>query len=81
MQRIAFNLKFNTDNVAGALAKAEDLIADFLSIPVPDVADRVNSELRVELAEAKDGVEPTAKYVVTVIGNLKNGFVFTPVTS
>lgn len=78
MQRIAFNLKFNTDNVTQALPKAEELIADFLCIAVNEVSDRVNSELRVEIAEAKDGVAPSAKYVVTVIGNLKNGFVFTP---
>jgi hypothetical protein len=78
MLRIAFNIKFNADTVAEALVKADELVAEFLDIPTTQVADRVNSELRVELAEAKDGVAPSARFVITVIGNLKNGFVFTP---
>lgn len=78
MLRIAFNIKFNANTVAEALVEADELVAEFLNIPATQVAERVNSELRVELAEPKDGVDPSARFAVTVIGTLKNGFVFTP---
>lgn len=78
MARINFKLKFNADDATEANAFATEIIADFLEIDQSEVADKVSTEMLVEVLEEKEDMVQLGKYTVTVNGQLKNGFNLTP---
>jgi hypothetical protein len=76
--RINFHLKFNADDASEATKFATEIIADFLEIPQSEVADKVTTEMRVEILEEKEDTTQFGKYTVIVDGQVKNGFTLTP---
>ncbi len=78
MARINFHLKFNADDAVEANKFATEIIADFLGIPEPEVAEKVTTEMRVEILEEKEDMTQFGKYTVIVDGQVKNGFILTP---
>lgn len=64
--RTAFELKFSATDYESAKEAAVAHIARFFGISVEDVADKVETELKVELNEGR--------FEVTAFGKLKNNF-------
>jgi len=64
--RTSFELKFEAKNYEEATNLAAKYIGEFLDMPAHEVADKTDTELKVELVDGK--------YQVTAYGKLKTNF-------
>jgi hypothetical protein len=80
--RITFELHFQAGDVFHAKNKAIKHFSDFLSIPEEDIEDKVSLELKIDLHkfEAEDDINLDLFYDITAHGQVKNGFIFTPIS-
>jgi hypothetical protein len=64
--RTSFELKFEAENYEAAINLAAKYVGEFLDMPVNEVSDKTDMELKVELVDDK--------YQVTAYGKLKTNF-------
>jgi len=64
--RTSFELKFEAKNYEAATKLAAKYIGEYLDMPINEVADKTDTELKVELVDGK--------YQVTAYGKLKTNF-------
>ena len=64
--RTSFELKFEAENYEAAVNTATKYIGEFLEMPINEVVDKTDTEIKVELVDGK--------YQVTAYGKLKTSF-------
>lgn len=64
--RTSFELKFEAENYKSAVNAAARYISEFLDIPASEVAEKTETELKVEVVDGK--------YQVTAYSKIKTNF-------
>jgi hypothetical protein len=65
--RTSFELKFEAENYNSAVNLAAKHIGEFLDIPIYEVPDKTDTELKVEIVDGK--------YQVTAYSKIKTNFI------
>lgn len=65
--RTSFELKFEAENYHAAVNLAAKHIGEFLDIPIYEVPDKTDTELKVEIVDGK--------YQVTAYSKIKTNFI------
>lgn len=79
--RTSFELKTTASTLEEAMESAKTIISKFLDIPVTEVEDRVNLELKIQMPETNslqdiDNVVLAGGFVVGIYGSIKQGYGF-----